>query len=237
MEVAKLVLEYIHELVWPCIVLFAIILFRVQLEAAFARLRKAALPGGVALDFGEAVKEAMTLSAEVESEARKKSAQTGQEAPPRIPITEANARLLQLGLRPSPSGLDMTYYRKLSSQDPNLALAGLRIEVDVLVRNLAEGFGVPVDSQTDGEAMLRCLFESKAITRSQRDLASSIVRLCNAAIHGQKVTALEADAVIEIAKVLADQYISWLSWGFKDGWKPKEAQPAAVPDQEKAPVR
>jgi len=58
--------------------------------------------------------------------------------------------MIHLGLRPSPSGLDMSYYRSLADQDPNVTLAGLRIEIDILARNLAKGFNVSVNDRESG---------------------------------------------------------------------------------------
>ena len=135
-------------------------------------------------------------------------------------MTEANARLIRLGLRPSPSGLDMTYYRELAEQDPNLALAGVRIELDVQARNLAKGFKVPIGEHDSGGRLLRKLYDSDAIDAEQMQLAMKILSVCSAAVHGNPVSREAAAAVIAIAQVLADQYRDWLSWGFEDGWKP-----------------
>lgn len=44
--------------------------------------------------------------------------------------------------------------------------------------------------------------------------------VCNATVHGQPVSLEQAKSVIQSAEVLADQYLSWLSWGFDDGWEP-----------------
>jgi hypothetical protein len=137
-----------------------------------------------------------------------------------IPLTEANARMISLGLQPSPSGLDMEYYRVLASQDPNIALAGLRIEVDILARNLAKGFKVAVSQRESGVRLLRRLLEADAIDVTQFELVGRIMKLCNAAAHGNPVSREQAEAVIDSAGVLSRQYLEWLSWGFDDGWKP-----------------
>jgi len=111
------------------------------------RIRHADLPGGVGIDLDQEIKEAKVLSAKVQEQPVPAEQQRGR---PAIPLTEANARMIHLGLRPSPSGLDMSYYRSLADQDPNVTLAGLRIEIDILARNLAKGFNVSVNDRESG---------------------------------------------------------------------------------------
>ncbi len=216
MEIAKIVLEYIKSLIWPSLAILVIILFRDSLKAILTRLRGADLPGGVSLDFEQEIRDAKQLSREVKSGPQPKESQ----GVPSIPLTEANARMLNLGLQPSPSGLDFEYYRNLGEDDPNIALAGLRMEIEVLVRNLAQGFKVDIQPRHSASNILRKLYEKNAITIEQFQLAQKIVQLCNAAVHGTKVSREEAELVIDVAKVLAEQYIAWLSWGFPDDWKP-----------------
>lgn len=216
MDIAKLVLEYVRALIWPAVVVTVALIFRAELKALIARVRHADLPGGIALDFPHEIAEARSLSVKVEAA----PAPVERKAGPSIPLTEANARMIQLGLRPSPSGLDMGYYRGLAHQDPTLALAGLRIEIDVLAKNLAKGFKVPFQDRDSGTRLLRKLFDASAISSEQMQLGMKVMQLCNAAVHGTAVSREEAEAVIDIAAVLSDQFLAWLSWGFEDGWKP-----------------
>ena len=160
MEIAKLVLEYLRVLIWPGVAIGVSLIFRKPLIALLERIRHAELPGGVAIDLAEQIEEVKVLSHKV------------QETPPPperrrapvIPLTEANARMIHLGLRPSPSGLNMSYYRTFAEQDPNIALAGLRIELDVLARNLAKGFKVPFADRDSGVRLLRKLYDRGGIT-------------------------------------------------------------------------
>jgi hypothetical protein len=219
MDVAKLVLEYIRALVWPATLLTVLLIFRKELAVLIARLRKAALPGGVTLDFPEEVQAALSLSEEV----RKAQKPPEEKRGPALPLNEVNARLLSLKLQPSPSGLDFSYYRNLAEQDPNLALAGLRMEVETMARNLAVGFNVTLGVRDSAGRLLRRLLQAGAITSLQAELGESILNLCNQALHGTRVSRSEAEAVIDIAEILREQYVSWLSWGFSDGWQPKIA--------------
>jgi hypothetical protein len=218
-EMARLVLEYLQALAWPAVVVFGLLVFREPLVAILRRLKGAGLPGGVSLDFDKEVREAEVLSREVAKAPR----QQPVSKTPMLPLTQANARMLSLGLQPSPSGLDMSRYSELAQQDPNVALAGLRMEVEILARNLAKGFKVDVEARDTAGSLLRRLQEKGAITSDQFQLAQKIVRLCNAAIHGTRVSSEEAEAVIEVARVLAKDYLAWLSWGFDDGWTPQDS--------------
>lgn len=221
MELAKLILEYIKVLAWPTTTIILVVAFHAPLKAILSRLRKAALPGGVSIDFQEEIQKAKELSRQVEAvpapEDRRKT--------PAIPLTEANARMIALGLQPVSSGLDMSYYREIAENDPTLALAGLRIELETLVKNLALGFKVERKKNESVNSLLQRLLHYGAITREQAELARKILSICNKAVHGQTVSHEEAQEVIDAAAVLARYYLSWLSWGFGDDWKPRGASP------------
>lgn len=220
MEIAKLVLEYIQTLIWPGIVLFIVIYFKRETSALLGRIKSAKLPGGVSFDLNEKILEVEALSNEVQETVTAK--QEEHKGKPTIPLTEANTRLIQLGLRPSPSGMDMNYYLNIARQDPNLALAGLRIDIDILVRNLAKGIGVLVDERHSLTVhLLKKLLEAGHIYKNQYELAVKVLSVCNQAIHGSPITLEQAQAVIISAEALVDDYIAWMSWGFDDNWQPQ----------------
>jgi hypothetical protein len=115
----------------------------------------------------------------------------------------------------------MSYYRDIAESDPTLALAGLRIEIEILANNLAIGFKLEPPKNHSVNSLLRLLRERGAITSEQMKLAQQILAICNRAIHGQDVTLEEALDVIDVASVLTSDFLSWLSWGFDDEWVPK----------------
>ena len=172
------------------------------------------LPGGVSIDLQEEVQEVKQLSEKVQSAPPPEK----QRATPSIPLMEANARMIKLGLTPTLSGLDISYYRTKVETDPVLALAGLRIDLETLARNLAVGFKL----QPSGSlyTLLGRLKEAGAITLDQAHLGLKISKVCDQAIHGQLVSREEAEDVINAAEILFRQYLAWLSWGFDDDWKP-----------------
>lgn len=214
-DVAEMALGYFEVLVWPAVVVFVVIKFKSSIEDLVARIKKASLPGGLSFDLEQKIEEVKKTSRSVKAQLTAAQGKSGQS----IPVTEANERLIDLGLKPSPSGLDMTYYRDIAEQDTNLALAGLRIEVDVMARNLARGFDINLSEKESGARLIRKLFDQGAITRDQLNLALQIWSLASEAVHGQFVPYDEAQDIFDAAEVLADQYIFWLSWGFNDGWE------------------
>ena len=219
MELAKLILAYIQVLAWPGVTVFALMLFRKHLIEILTRLRGAELPGGVSLDFGQQVRdvEALSLAVEKAPPTPRRGGQT-----PMLPLTEANSRMIALGLQPSPSGLDLKRYQELSDQDPNLALAALRIEIEIIARNMVKGFNIEARENDSASSLLRLLLEHSAVTLDQYELAQQILRLCNGDVHGRSVSRTQAESIIKSASVLSKDYLAWLSWGFGDGWTPRD---------------
>jgi len=214
MEIAKLILECIKVFIWPITIIFLLMHFKNEIIYLLRRIKKADLPGGVSIEtFPEEIKEAKNLSKEVKEEEKNKEK---KKLTPTIPLTEANTRMLNLGLSPSPSGLELSYYRNLIEQDPTIALAGLRIELETMLKNLAKGFRVPINERDGAGIITGKLREKSAITSRQAELINQIIKLCNAAVHGLKVSTSQAEEIFNFAEILRDQYISWLSWGFKD---------------------
>jgi hypothetical protein len=221
MELAKIILEFVKALAWPVTALILALIFRAPLRAILSRMRKAGLPGGVSIDFQEQILEAKELSEKVEA----LPPPVDRPKFPAIPLTEANARMISVGLRPTASGLDMAYYREIAQSDPTLALAGLRIELEVMANNIAAGFELAPRKNEPLSSLLSRLRDHGAITSDQLQLTRKILSLSNQAVHGRSVTKEEAEEVIDTARVLTEQYLNWLSWGFPDNWKPKQNSP------------
>jgi len=218
MEIAKLVLEYIKALVWPITVVSLSLLFRSEIKRVLGRLRKAVFPGGVSVDLQEEVQEVKQLSEKIQSTPPAEK----HRASPGIPLTEANSRMIKLGLAPMLSGLDISYYRAKAETDPVLALAGLRIDLETMMRNVALGFRVKLAPSGPIPRLLGRLQEAGAITSDQAQLAQKILNVSNQVMHGRFVSREEAEEVIKAAEVLFEQYLAWLSWGFDDNWRPKQ---------------
>ncbi len=97
-----------------------------------------------------------------------------------------------------------------------IGLSGLRIEMEIIFQNLLRGWNIKSDKYESPTRILRKLYEVHAITSQQYELAAQVLRLCNKAVHGELVSRNDALRVLEVSVTLVEQYISWLSWGFKD---------------------
>lgn len=209
MEAFQALLNFISSLAWPAVAVLVLIQFRGPLSALLGRLRSAELPGGLNLNFDERLQEAKSIAEDITANPDRRTEEYEQ-----VPQTEANKLLVDRHLRPSPSGLQFQKYKETARQDPVLALASLRTEIDAMIRNLADGFGVDVSGIASAEAMLAKLHKEGAVYSRQYELGRKVIQLCDAAIHGAEVTRSEAEAVIDIADVLASEYLDWLGWGF-----------------------
>jgi hypothetical protein len=67
-EVATLVVEYLKALVWPAVVLIALLLFRDRLHDLFGRLTSLEAPGGVKANFSDKLADAQERLVEVQKE-------------------------------------------------------------------------------------------------------------------------------------------------------------------------
>lgn len=212
MKIAALVLEYLSALAWPVVVLVLAGIFRKHIGDIVKRITHADLPGGLKINLKETIEDAERLSedvAEIEPP-------PGKRGIPSIPVNEANARMIKVGLQPSPSGLDLNYYRDLANQDPNIALVGLRIELEIMTNNLAKGFNVPLSQgRMPLSRLVHELYKNNAITIQQRQLIEKVSTVCNLAVHGEPISMAETLQVIESVEILAKQYTAWLSWGFE----------------------
>jgi len=211
MELAKLILEYVKALAWPITAIALGLVFRKSLVAILARLEKASLPGGVSLDFEKQIKQVQNLSEKL------------LEAPVAPPVQgsvqispgDANKKMIALSLEPMKSGLEIEYFRNLAKIDTTLALAALRIELESLFKNMiAKTYGEDpskIRTSVSAIAMTKALAENRLIPSDEADLASKILRVCNRAIHGKKVSQQDALVVIGAAEYIFDRYRIWLS--------------------------
>jgi hypothetical protein len=158
MRAFEAILHLVASLAWPAVATLALIQFKAPLSGLLGRLKSAALPGGVNLDFDEKLRDAKSIAKDIENDPEKREEQYTP-----IPQTEANKMLIGRNLRPSPSGLKFNEYRDMAKHDPVLALAGLRTEIDAMIRNLADGFGVDVSGIGSTEDMLERLHREGAV--------------------------------------------------------------------------
>lgn len=205
MELLKILLEFLAALVWPAVAMFILWRFHAPLANLIPQIKSAKLPGGIDLDFGERLIEAKVTADDITANPEPRTDK------PQAPATEdANRLLLERGLRPSPSGLNFDIYRTYAKQDPVLALAGLRTEIEAMIRNLSEIFEVDLGDSNSAMEMLKKLHDAGAIRTRQYRLGLDVIKLCGAAIHGAAVNREQAETIIDVATVLSGEYLEWV---------------------------
>ena len=99
-------------------------------------------------------------------------------------LSRVTERAKEVGLLSADS--DQTYsFEIVAEQDPNLALAGLRIELEKNLRSLLGPSGVTRPVGIKG--LVRELEINSVISREQESLLLDLVPLLNKAVHGAKV--------------------------------------------------
>jgi hypothetical protein len=87
-------------------------------------------------------------------------------------------------------------FQLIATDDPNLALAGLRIEIEKRLKKLAQRNGIGTEYQGIGN-MLRNLGNGNALTDREVDAIDGILELLNNAVHGARVDAKTANWVLD----------------------------------------
>lgn len=77
-------------------------------------------------------------------------------------------------------------YFALLDEDPNLGLAGLRIEIERRLRAIASKRGLNVGRAGIGQLM-RVLRTNNAISQGEESVLSDMIALLNGAVHGAEV--------------------------------------------------
>jgi hypothetical protein len=88
-------------------------------------------------------------------------------------------------------------YLRVAEQDPNLALAGLRIEIEKRLRKIAENKGIDAHRLSMTQ-LLRRLSDAQAITAPAKSVLSDMTSLLNEAAHGARVEPRAADWAMDV---------------------------------------
>jgi hypothetical protein len=159
-------------LVWPSLAIDAITLtlLAVAVVPWLAPLFKSLeLPGGWKVEFQEQLRETV-----------ERAEQVGLLAPSAEPIAPPEYSFL-----------------RLADEDPNLALAGLRIEIEKRLVALAERHGIEVRGRGLGQ-LLRLLSDRSILGHQERSILSDLTGLLNSAVHGASVDRKTAEWAMDI---------------------------------------
>jgi len=174
----------------------------------FERAKRVELPGGISIEaFENKLQKARALEQEIKAE---RSLGVSDQSSPSIRGQEANLQMIGLGLRPSPSGLDLNYYANIAESDMTLAMAGLRMDLELMLRNLAKGYAIEIYDRSSPDQLLDALLKAGAVQTSQSEFVRIIFQLTSFTIHGGKITKAQFEEVIELGQTLVEDYMLWL---------------------------
>jgi hypothetical protein len=86
---------------------------------------------------------------------------------------------------------------EIAEQDPNLALAGLRIEIERRLREIAKRRGLQGERFGVGQ-LLQLLRTHDAISKQEDAVLSDLIQLLNKAVHGAEVDSRAAQWAIDV---------------------------------------
>lgn len=88
-------------------------------------------------------------------------------------------------------------FLSVAGDDPNLALAGLRIEIEQRLKRLAEQRGIDFQRVGAGQ-LLRRLHNSGAFTDRERGVLADLIGTLNMAVHGAEVPGSATNWALEV---------------------------------------
>ena len=87
-------------------------------------------------------------------------------------------------------------FQIVANEDPNLALAGLRIEIEKRLLQIAKSQGIDPERKSAGK-LLQLLAEKQLITFEARSVLADMLGLLNSAVHGAVVDPRAASWAME----------------------------------------
>ena len=120
-------------------------------------------------------------------------------------LQQARDKAIQAGLLPP---LDTTRkaeeysFELVAERDPNLALAGLRIELEKRLRQLAMSRNLKIQKAASTGNLLNILGHADVLNPDERSVLADMVGLLNSAVHGATVDPRAASWAIEVGSPL-----------------------------------
>ena len=115
-------------------------------------------------------------------------------------LREVTERADQAGLvarEAAPPPAEEFSFQTVASTDPNLALAGLRIEIEKRLTQLAASRGISVERRGINQ-LLRDLNGRELINAAERSVLSDLTSLLNSAVHGATVEMPALDWAMDV---------------------------------------
>jgi len=119
-------------------------------------------------------------------------------------LQETQHRAAKAGLLEEQPDLSQEHefsFQNLADEDPNLALVGLRIEIERRLVRLARSAGISKTRAGVGQ-LLRLLGERSILTHEQRSVLADMVVLLNSAAHGKVADQQSAQWALDVGPKL-----------------------------------
>jgi len=112
-------------------------------------------------------------------------------------LEKASEDAAKVGLLSAPQKREESPYLAIAEQDPNLALAGLRIEIERRLREIAKRRGLEGERLGVGQ-LLQLLRTHSAISPQEDSVLNDLIHLLNRAVHGAEVDSRAAQWAIDV---------------------------------------
>jgi hypothetical protein len=102
-------------------------------------------------------------------------------------------------LAAEPSGVELGFsFESVATRDPNLALAGLRIEIEKRLSLLAQAHGLDTGRPMGIGQLLRALSQADVLSAEERSILADMTNMLNSAVHGAEVDSRGAGWAIDV---------------------------------------
>lgn len=214
-ELTKIILDFIGIIVWPLMVFILVLIFKKELKKILLSAKKIGIPGGVDFEIENKIEEAEKTAEKIKTEKQPVNTPKSRKINNIEDGTEINRKMAQLGLDPSPSGLDLNFYRNIANEySVQLASLGLRLDLELMLRNLLKGFKIVGFEKKSVSQVARELFSKGRLTENQLSFVLQIFQILNSVAHGAEITYKQFNEVLNIGQILIEDYKNWLDWNF-----------------------
>ncbi len=118
-------------------------------------------------------------------------------------LAEVGRKAEEAGLVSKSTPQEVPIFVSLAAEDPNLALAGLRIEIERRLRSIAAAHDLHVEPVGVG-TLLRVLGRHDVLSKREQSVLADLIGILNGAVHGASVNAASAQwALKEGSRLLA----------------------------------
>lgn len=88
-------------------------------------------------------------------------------------------------------------FQLVADDDPNLALAGLRIEIEKRLNQIAESYQMDAGRSSAGR-LLRLLGQRDLLSQQEQSVLADMMGLLNGAVHGARIDSRAADWAMDV---------------------------------------